>query len=125
MKKTIICLLLAISCITAWSVDNEYLPGEGTFQLCPNKSGGGFYWVNTATADVFKVNVRNHQWEFCGNPAGEGSGATQTYLPYLNTNGQGMYLLDTQSGKGWFYDGKKWTDMGKPDKSVTDTRKHF
>ncbi len=125
MKKTIICMLLAISCVTAWGVDNQYLPGKGTFQLCPNKSGGGFYWVNTATADVWKVNVRNKAWEYCGNPAGRGSGATGSYLPYINTNGQGMYLLDALSGRGWFFNGKKWSDMGKPSKKMPAPSKKF
>jgi len=118
MKKGMLILCLSVYSVAVFAQNNAYLPGVNTFQLCPNKSGGGFYWVNTASGDVWKTNVRRKNWEYCGSPVKQGSGATGTYLPYINSNGRGMFLLNTLTGEAWFFDGKKWQDLGIPNKEM-------
>ncbi len=123
MKKWILVLLISVCSLSAFAAGDQYLPVNATFQLCPNKSGGGFYWVDTTSGDVWKVVGRKNTWTYCGNPVHKGAGETGTYVPYKNDNGNGMYLLDTLTGEGWFYDGKKWRSYGVPKKEKLPQRK--
>ena len=99
---------------TAFATDT-YLPGnDNRFQLTENKSGGGFYWTDTSSGHTWLMSITKKEWVYCGHPPGATSGDVSMFMPYCNRNGRGVFILNTQNGKGWFYDGKKWTALGKP-----------
>lgn len=109
-------LLLAVLCGPVFAED-VYLPGKDKFQVCENKSGSGFYWVDSTSGDVWLVDVSKKGWIYCGKPEEAAAAEIGTYLPYPNKNGRGLFLLNASNGEGWYYDGRYWKVLGLPEKT--------
>ncbi|MDD4737050.1 MAG: hypothetical protein PHP44_13205 [Kiritimatiellae bacterium] len=109
--------LLGILLTAPVFAEDEYLPGKDRFQVCNNKSGGGFYWVDSTTGDAWLMDSARKGWNYCGKPEGAPPAEIGTYLPYPNRNGRGVFVLNTSTGEGWYYDSKTWTPLGKPQTS--------
>ena len=107
-------LLAAVMCVSVFAED-EYLPGKDKFQVCENKSGGGFYWLDSTTGDMWLMDTAKKAWVYCGKPEAAAVGEIGTYLPYTNKNGRGVFVLNVATGEGWFYDAKYWKALGKPE----------
>jgi hypothetical protein len=35
-------------------------------------------------------------------------------MPYENKTGDGLYVLNTGTGEGWWANGREWKPLGKP-----------
>lgn len=115
MKKLSMILLTLAFLTIAVKASDQYLPGtDNRFQIAESKSGGGFYWVDTANGRTWKMDPVKKEWEYCGKPSTGKVGSIGAYIPYSNRNGRGVFILNTSDGQCWFYDGKKWSDIGKP-----------
>ena len=115
MKRIGLMLCLLVMLAVPLFAEDEYLPGKDRFQLCENKSGGGFFWADTSTAEVWLMDSGRKGWTPCGKPDEAQPAEIGTYLPYPNRNGRGMFILNTFTGDGWYFDGKLWFSLGKPE----------
>ena len=82
------------------------------FQSCENLGGTGFFWIDTATGDLWKAAPPNLEWIFLGNPRGANSGYKGTYQLLSDRKG-GVYVLNTDNGEGWWTDGSSWKIIGE------------
>ena len=120
MKK-LLALILVCSmtlCISAQTKKCGCTTNMATqrFMSCENLSGGGFFWVNTATGKAWWANPKTNEWVYYGHPEGahESGGIYGRYIPYANKNGAGLYILNTITGEGWWTNGSEWKNMGTP-----------
>ena len=88
--------------------------GGARYRACDNKTGIGFFWVDTMTGETWWAEPARIQWVSYGKPPGAKPGAIGTYLPYENKSGTGMYVLHMMTGEGWWTSGTEWKAMGRP-----------
>jgi hypothetical protein len=82
------------------------------FQSCENTGGSGFFWIDTATGDLWKTAHPELEWIFLGSPRGASSGRKGTYQLLSDRKG-GVYILNTDNGEGWWTDGSSWKIIGE------------
>jgi hypothetical protein len=90
------------------------------FLSCENIGGTGFYWLNTETADLWRLNPATMEWVYLGAPRGANTGRKGTYQPLSDRHG-GVYVLHTDTGEGWWADGTGWKEIGEPSRRVKRT----
>jgi hypothetical protein len=83
------------------------------FQAVENTGNSGFYWLNTANADLWRLDPETMEWIFLGSPRGSSSGRNGQYQLLSDRRG-GVYILNTDDGEGWWTDGTAWKEIGEP-----------
>lgn len=81
------------------------------FQAVENTGGAGFFWMDSANGDLWKLDRETMSWDFAGSPRGADSGIKGTYQLLSDRNG-GVYVLNTATGEGWWSDGSAWKNIG-------------
>ena len=89
------------------------LEEEKRFQSCENTGGTGFYWLDTRSGDLWQLDTAASSWKFLGSPRGSNDGARGTYQLLSDKKG-GVYLLNTNTGEGWWTGGADWKSIGAP-----------
>ncbi len=90
------------------------------FKTCVNNNGGGFFWVNTSSGEIWWGDPGNVGWKYFGKPKNTIIGVPGTYIPYENKSGGGLFILNTITGEGWWTAGQKlWRKMGEPEAIFT------
>lgn len=84
------------------------------FRTCNDKTGDGFYWVDTQSGKTWRININKMEWTYCGRPDGAKPDAFGTYVPQENKSGEGIFILNTSTGEGWWTNGKSWRRIGLP-----------
>lgn len=87
----------------------------GRFASCDDIAGAGFFWVDTTSGKTWWADPGKMKWVYCGKPEGASQSANGTFLPRENKNGEGMFVLNKQTGEGWWTNGKEWKTLGKPE----------
>lgn len=98
------------------AVADETVPFVSRFKACENKGGAGFFWVDTTSGKTWQQDPAKMEWVYVGQPDGAKSAPMGTYIPFENHNGQGVFVLNTATGEGWWTDGKNWKTLGTPQK---------
>lgn len=83
------------------------------FQAVENTGGTGFYWLDSVTGDLWKLDQETMAWNFAGSPRGANSRQRGTYQLLSDRSG-GVYVLNTSDGEGWWTDGTVWKNIGEP-----------
>lgn len=122
MKKFLFTLLLTATVVCADDLtpsarssysDSVRLEDKTRFTACENIGGTGFYWLNTETADLWRLEPSTMEWIYLGSPRGADSGRKGTYALLSDRQG-GVYILNTDHGEGWWTDGTVWKIPGDP-----------
>ncbi|MBI9019824.1 MAG: hypothetical protein JEZ10_01025 [Verrucomicrobia bacterium] len=90
---------------------------EARFASCENIGGSGFYWLDTRAGDLWRLDPAVKEWIFLGSPRGANSSRKGTYTLLSDRRG-GVYVLHTETGKGWWTDGTVWETLGEPSRRM-------
>jgi hypothetical protein len=90
---------------------------DARFVSCENIGGAGFYWLDTASADLWRLDPALVEWIYLGSPRGADSGRKGTYQLLSDRHG-GVYVLNSSNGEGWWTDGSGWKSIGEPVRRV-------
>lgn len=101
-------------CATWVCAENEFVTSSDKFRLCDDKTGAGFYWTDSTTGRTWTMDTARGRWVLCGSPEGATPGPVGTYVPHENKSGPGVFVLNTATGEGWFYNGRSWKVLGIP-----------
>jgi hypothetical protein len=94
------------------SYESSSVEEDKRFQFCENIGGSGFFWIDTVTGDLWRTSPPDLEWIFLGNPRGANSGHHGTYQ-LLSDRKDGVYVLNTDNGEGWWTDGTSWKIIGE------------
>ena len=100
--------------------DSQTVEEKTRFQFCENTGGTGFYWLDTTNGNLWRLNPATMEWNFLGAPRGANSTVKGTYELLSDRNG-GVYVLNTDNGKGWWNDGAIWKVIGEPARRMEKT----
>ena len=106
--------VLIIACVLLTAAVSADETGSARYRACDNRTGIGFFWVDTMTGEAWWAEPARIQWVSCGKPPGAKPGPVGTYLPYENKSGPGVFVLHTMTGEGWWTSGAEWKAMGQP-----------
>jgi hypothetical protein len=90
------------------------------FIACENTAGTGLYWVDSSNGNVWQTatsETNKLYWKYLGQPQGAQAGTIGTYVPKSNKNAEGLFILNTITGEGWWTNGRDWKALGKPEKN--------
>jgi|GEM_PF-2362439 len=85
---------------------------EARFQACESPGDPGFFWIDTVTGDLWRLTSPDTGWTFLGNPRGANTGRKGTYK-LLPDRHNGIFVLNTDNGEGWWTDGTVWKNIGE------------
>lgn len=74
--------------------------------------GDGFFWLDTTNGDLWRLDESLMEWEYLGDPRGANSGPKGTYQLLPDRRG-GVYILNTDTGEGWWTNGNDWKVIGR------------
>jgi hypothetical protein len=72
----------------------------------------GFYWLDSTNGHLRKFVQSQMEWEDQGIRKGMETGPKGTYMLLVDNRG-GVYVLNTSTGQGWWFDGSIWEAIGK------------
>lgn len=72
-----------------------------------NAQSQGFYWLDSTTGHLKEYDRSLEEWEDHGTYQGMEPGPKGTYI-LMSDNYDGVYVLNTQTGQGWRFDGSDW-----------------
>jgi hypothetical protein len=105
---------------TAPTTSNESPEGGcRRFQAVELPGAAGFYWLDSARGDLWKVTPEVKEWKFLGTPRGANNGPNGTYQLFSDRKG-GVYILHTDKGDGWWTDGTTWKTLGDLSRRVKE-----
>lgn len=84
------------------------------FVVCDKFSGTGFYWLDSTTGHLREFDRSLTDWEDHGIQKGMQPSPKGTYI-LLPDNRGGVYVLNTSTGKGWWFDESRWEIIDKDD----------
>jgi hypothetical protein len=87
------------------------------FQSCESTGDSGFYWLDTRSGDLWRLDTATTTWKFLGSPRGANDGLKGTYQLLSDRSG-GVYVLNTNTGEGWWTDGETWKTIGEPSRRM-------
>lgn len=79
----------------------------------------GFFWLDSTTGNLWQFDRSLARWENHGRQPGMTSGPKGTYT-LLSDNRDGAYVLNTETGKGWWFDGSRWQIIDPADSANED-----
>jgi hypothetical protein len=124
MKKIIIVAILGIFVQAALSTPvpeksvntslDRPVPQEyyRRFVACDNIDRPGFYWLDSTDGHLWRFDRSSTDWEDQGIQKGMEPGPKGTYLLLADNRG-GVYVLNTSTGQGWWYDDSNWEVIDK------------
>ena len=118
MKRMAGLIILAIALMAVTGFTAQDSKNTGRYMSCENLAGGGFFWVDTTMGKIWLTDVTGKEkivWKYLGQVQGAKAGEIGTYVPQANTNGGGLFVLNTITGEGWWTNGKEWKALGKPE----------
>ncbi len=118
MRRIAGLIILATALITGTGFTSELSKITGKYMVCDNHAGAGFFWVDTTTGKIWWSDMTGKEkieWKYYGQVQGAKTGDVGTYVPQVNKNGGGLYILNTVTGEGWWTNGKEWKALGKPE----------
>jgi len=108
-------LLICITCLaTGAFAEDMYLAGNEKFRAADDTTGPGFYWVDSTTGRTWLMDMARGRWVHCGAPEGATPSPVGTFVPRSNKSSPGLFILNTATGEGWFFDGRRWKALGIP-----------
>ena len=108
-------LAVALWLALAWAAQaGEYVPAAEKFKACENKTGAGFFWVDTTSGRTWWADPGAMKWMFWGQPEDAQPGPIGTYVPREHPTGDGLFVLNTATGEGWWVTSKGWKSLGTP-----------
>ena len=117
MKRIAGLILLAAILITATGFAQESKTA-GRYMACDNHAGGSFFWVDTTIGKIWWSDMTGKEkieWKYYGQIPAPKAGEAGTYVPQANKSGNGLFILNTITGEGWWTNGKQWKALGKPE----------
>ena len=111
-----ILLLICIACLaTGASAADVYVASNEKFRAADDTSGPGFYWVDSTTGRTWLMDIARNRWVYCGTPDGASPSPVGTFIPRSSKSSPGVYVLNTATGEGWFFNGRGgWKSHGVP-----------
>ena len=79
----------------------------------------GFYWLDSTTGQLWEFDRYPTEWEDHGIQKGMKPGPNGTFLLLSDYRG-GVYVLNTHTGQGWWFDGNRWEIINEEDASDRD-----
>jgi hypothetical protein len=110
MKKIILLILLVAA--VRGSASEPSPDYYRQFVSCENIGGEGFYWIDTTSGDLWALYPPAMEWTYLGSPRGANSGRKGIYQLLSDRKG-GVYVLNSETGEGWWTDGSKWKIIGR------------
>ena len=119
MKKLVLATLLAIGTQAAWPIPVEQKTANSSIQrpvpqeyyrrfvAADSETGQNFYWLDSTTGHLWEFDRSLAEWEDHGKGKGMTPGPKGTYMIWSD-NRDGVYILHTDTGNGWWYDGSRW-----------------
>lgn len=77
------------------------------------------YWLDSTTGHLWQLDRSLTEWEDCGTAKGMTPGPNGTYMLWADRQ-DGVYVLNTETGKGWWYDGNRWEKIDPADSAQKD-----
>lgn len=93
------------------------------FEASEGGPDAGFFWVDTMTADTWKLNASKMKWIYVGKPKKASKSKIRTYIPKINKSGTGVFILNRYTGATWWTDGLVWKSVGIPKVSHRNDKK--
>ncbi len=124
MKKIIIVAILGIFVQAALSAPvpekttntslDRPVPQEyyRRFVVCDSPDRPGFYWLDSTDGHLWRFDRSLTEWEDQGIQQGMEPGPNGTYI-LLADNRSGVYVLNTHTGQGWWYENSRWEVINK------------
>ena len=110
MKSSSKCL--SIIALVYGSLNAIGYSDEKVYNACPNKSGAGFYLINSSTGELFFGSDKSIK--LLGKPKGAKLGKPGTYLPCENSSGAGLFIINSLTGHSWWTNGEEWSELEDP-----------
>lgn len=133
MNKMILAIILALGIQPVLSAPAEKQPPNSPlkrpvpqeyyrrFVAADSFSGQNFYWLDTTTGRLWEFDRSLAEWEDHGTGKGMPSGPKGTYILWSDKR-DGVYVLHTDSGKGWWYDGSRWQIIDPADSATQEDK---
>lgn len=131
MKKMISAILLAVAIQASGAAPAEKKPENSSvdrpvpqeyyrrFVAADSFNGQNFYWLDSTNGHLWEFDRSLSEWEDLGKGKGMTPGPKGTYILWSDKR-DGVYVLHTDSGKGWWYDGSRWQIIDPADSATEE-----
>jgi hypothetical protein len=82
------------------------------FVACQRTDRPGFYWLDSINGHLWQFDRSRTEWEDQDIQEGMEPGIKGTYM-LLTDNRNGVYVLNSRTGQGWWFTDSKWEAIDK------------
>ena len=130
MKKIMIALVALSTAQAVFTAFAEPQPGNSStqrpvpqeyyrrFVAADSFNGQNFYWLDSTSGHLWEFDRSLEEWEDHGRHKEMGRGPNGTYILWSDRR-DGVYILNSDTGKGWWFDGTRWESIDPANSAKT------